>query len=453
MVNLQRSTQAVLSRCSALGPGRSSLVCKLGAGLLIALGSQTSHAQDIALILIDDVGIDRIAAYGEHPDPGNTPNIDGLAQAGVMFRRAYAFSVCSPTRAALLTGRLPHRTGIGSNISFDATLGLGLSIDECTIPDLLPPDYRAAAFGKWHLANEAEFPRHPFDLGFNHFSGTLGNLGSLHPLPPNAGYFAWMKSTMGHEQLVYRYATNELSRDVRRYLAAPRPPTFLWIASHAAHGPLHAPPPNMHSFNLSGPPEDTPVAHGKAIIEALDTRIGTILQHLDADDWVIVMGDNGTSGVISDRPFPADHGKGTMYEGGIRVPLMIRGPGVQPGVCDSLVMATDLYATIIELAGGVSSAEDSISLVPYLGDPQRPPLRDFAYSERFTPTGPGPPDEWWQAIVGERYKLIRHSASADQFYDLHADRFEQRDLIARDEMGLHQRRAYQWLLAKLPYQF
>ncbi|MFT4541332.1 MAG: arylsulfatase A-like enzyme [Planctomycetota bacterium] len=430
---------------------RSTLVA-LAMALAPSLGlAQESEKPDIALIIIDDIGVDRIAAYAAHPDPGNTPNIDRLAESGLLFRRAYANPLCSPTRAMMLTGRYSFRTEIGTIMRNQKVVRPGLSIDEVSIPDALPKEYRSSAFGKWHLGNKEQFPSHPLDLGFDYFSGTRSNL-NIEPVP-GSEYFCWRKTVMGKEIPTFEYATKVLADDVIEHVAKPGGPDFLWIAPHAAHTPLHAPPDDLHSFELSGEPADTPVEHGKAIIEALDAEIGRILKSLDPNTIVIVIGDNGTSGEITSAPYPSDHGKGTVHEGGVHVPLIISGPGVTHGECDAMVLATDLFATIVELAGGESKATDSISLLPYFKEPAHASLRETIYVERFKPNGPAPYKDWMQGIRGERFKLIRSKQGEDQFYDLREDPFEQQDLIALDRMGEEEQSAFDRLASKLPHRF
>ena len=203
-----------------------------------------SGQPDIALIIIDDIGVERIAAYAEHPDAGPTPNIDRLAESGVLFLRAYANPLCSATRAELLTGRFGFRTGIGTIMRNHPVVRAGLSVDEVSLADALPEAYLCSAFGKWHLGNKEQFPRHPQDLGFDYFAGTRGNLN----IEPVAGfeYFIWRKYVMGEEVVVLDYATTDLAEDVIHFAGRSAGPDFFWIASHAAHSPLHAPPDHLH---------------------------------------------------------------------------------------------------------------------------------------------------------------------------------------------------------------
>ena len=402
-------------------------------GLLLALPGavvEPPQGPDIFVVLMDDVGVDRVGAYGEHPDHGRTPVLDELATRGVLFRRAYANPACTPSRAALLTGRSAFRTGIGTVVKHPEAveqMQRGLHPSFPTIPSELPQEYRAVALGKWHLAHDEQLPWHPGSLGFEVHGGSEFNLreGGV------GSYTGWFKNRAGTTHFLERYATSDLVDDAVQVLGADRArPLFAYIATNAAHRPYHKPPPDLYTLPLTGAPNATPVMHAKAMIEAFDTELGRLLEVVDDDDWLIVLSDNGTAEQATSLPFPPEHAKPTMYEGGIRVPLLIVGPGVVPGECDALVSITDIHATVLELAGNSSSAPDSVSLVPYLQDPGHPSLREWAYSESFKPNGSGPYTIWRQALVTGRHKLIRRMDQRDELYDLAQDPFEQVNLLA-----------------------
>lgn len=408
---------------------------------LLLAGASLGTPQHIVVVLADDVGVDRIGAYMEHPDPGHTPNIDRLAAEGLLFRNAWSNPFCSPSRACVLTGRYGFRTGVGAPTKSPGVVGFqaGLPIDEVSMPDALGPGWRTAALGKWHLADSTQGPAHPNDLGFGYYAGSLFNIGFE---SVGAGYFDWRKTVNGVELNHHHvYATTDTVDESIAALAY-RGPSFLWVAFNSAHAPLHAPPPHLHTFQLSGPPGQTPVVHVKAMIEALDAELGRLLDAAGPDTLVIFLGDNGTDEDAIDAPFPPDHGKGTLYEGGVNVPLIIAGPGVQHGESAALVNITDVFATVAELAGRPSFAEDSVSLVPYFSDPDRPSLRRWVYAEFFRPNGPGPPNMWRQAIRGPRYKVIVRKNDPDELYDLSTDRFEAHDLLLEGPLSDPAREAY-----------
>ncbi|MFT7464637.1 MAG: arylsulfatase B [Pseudohongiellaceae bacterium] len=331
------------------------------------------------LLLADDLGIDRVGAYGAHPDPGNTPVIDQLAADGMLFRNAWANSFCSATRAALLTGRHGFRTGIGTFVKNGPTAS-ELPLDELTLPQVLAPTHRNAVVGKWHLSAN---PSHPQAVGFESHRGSRSNL----PGSDSLAYFAWDKNIDGVIVPSTTYATTDTVDEALAFIAsfsaAPEPePWFLWVAFNAPHKPFHAPPAGLHSMTLPSQvgPGDEPLFM-QAMAEAMDTEIGRPLAGIDpavlAGTIVIFVGDNGTDGTATTAPFLPGHAKSTVFDGGVHVPLIVKGPGVLAGAeCDGLVGATDLFATLTELAGvAVADPADSLGFAPYLAAPTMPSLR------------------------------------------------------------------------------
>lgn len=386
-------------------------------------GPRPSAPPNIVLILADDMGVDLIGAYGEAPNPPCTPNLDQLAAQGLLFRNAWTNPVCSPTRAQTLTGRYGFRTGIGSVVPGST----GLLLAETTIPEMLG-GYSSAAFGKWHLGGGLG-ASHPNDQGFSYFAGSLGGM------VPN--YFSWSKTTNGSSATTTNYATTDTADEaIQAALTLPQP-WFLYVCFNAPHTPVHAPPtalcpvgPCSTNFCDSNPTGT--VAQTKAMTEAMDTEIGRLLaivQAVDPQAIVLFMGDNGTAGGASQPPFVSSHAKGTVYEGGVNVPLIVRGQGVVQGECAGLVSSADLAATITELAGLATSAEDSVSMVPYFTAPTLS-LRSTVYTETFLPNhGSLPFTDHDRAVRNERYKLIRRTGQADEFYDLGVDPFETANLF------------------------
>ena len=403
--------------------------------LAVGVAASATAQPNVLLIIADDLGVDRVGAYAEHPDPGHTPVIDQLATEGVLFRNAWSNPFCSPTRATLLTGRHSFRTGIGTYI--DHIASQELDIDEATIPKLLPPGYRSAAVGKWHLsASELSDLQHPLLLGFEHHHGSISNL------PFGDGeqaYFNWEKSVDGVLTQCTTYATTDSVDEALTLIEQfGQQPWFVWLAFNAPHRPYHRPPAALHTFDLPPDIADDPPLFMKAMTEATDTEMGRLFASMDptvlANTVVIFVGDNGTEAGGVTAPFLPGKAKGTVYEGGVNVPLIITGPGVVQGAeCRALVEGTDLFATVLELVGSVSSAEDSISLVPYLSGPGQASIRPWVYAERFLPNGSPFLLSWLRAVRDVRHKLIRVESKTvllkEELYDLIQDPFEQHDLL------------------------
>lgn len=410
---------------------------------VILIAAPAAAQGNVLLLIGDDLSVERIAAYEEHRDPGRTPNLDALAEGGLLFRNAWATPYCSPTRATMLTGRMPFRTGLGDVVPEMGNYALPDS--EITLPELLrrgtDGTYRCAAIGKWHLAGFfAPAQPHPLQSGFDLHAGSLFNL---------PDYWVWSKSVNGSLSISATYATIDTTDDAIRAIELFPEPWFLWVAYNPPHAPLHAPPDHLHSYALSGEPVDSPVRHTKAMIEAMDTEIGRLLgcipPEVRARTTVIFVGDNGTYAPAVDGPYGKDQAKGTCFEGGINVPLIVHGPEVAVPGSESaaLVHTVDIYSTVAELAGfdaeqvlPSSRVIDSRSLVPYLKDPTRPSLRQVLFTEHFLPNDSlDQPNTHQRAVRNDRYKVIRIDKIAGPmllelfFFDLEADPVEQNNLL------------------------
>jgi arylsulfatase B len=397
-------------------------------------------AQDNTLVLLsDDLGVDIVTCYLEGPVVAPTPNIDSLAQEGVLFRNAWANPVCSPTRAHLQTGRHGFRTGVGMIVTPN---GWALPLSETTLPEALglyaPSTVADAYFGKWHLGNgSVGGTAAPNAAGWSHFAGTETNL-----YKPQT-YFDWTHVENGLSTRSYEYATSRTVDDFLEWRKTAPEPWVAVVAFHAPHDPVHAPPSHLHSFNLPNiDPRTRPRLFYRAMVEAMDTEIGRLLAGLGtqrAHTNVIFMADNGTPRSASVAPFTPAHAKLTPYEGGVNVPLIISGPMVKKGgrEVDSLVHSTDIFSTVLELAGvdqdllHSNETIDGLSLVPYLKDPKQASIRSHVFSELFIPNGDWHNKET-RILRNKRYKLIRFGLQEPfvfELYDLSLDPFETNNLV------------------------
>lgn len=368
-----------------------------------ALSAVADPPGNFLILLADDMGVDMVGAYGVGTDLPPTPNLDALAAQGVRFNNAWANPVCSPTRAALQTGRYSFRIGVGQVV--DCSLSPltpvtdGLPSDEITLPEMLRlrqgQAYTAATIGKWHLSTAHQGGLFaPNIQGYDHFEGPF--CGSV------ADYFDWTKITNGVPSSVTQYATSHHVDNALTWIAQTTGPWVCYIAFNNPHTPHHAPPSSLHSIDLSGagPPELDPRPYYKAQVEALDTEIGRLLAGLGSEldqTTVIFIGDNGTPDEVVQPPFSSGKAKRSLYQGGVNVPFIVSGPmNKNPGTCDGLVGVVDVFATLAEIAGvdlhdvqpPGGGIIDSVSLVPYLVDPSTPSLRQSVATEWFGPNGP-----------------------------------------------------------------
>jgi arylsulfatase A-like enzyme len=426
------------------------------AALLLALPS-SAQQPNVLLLIADDLGVDRVGAYAAVPDPGHTPVIDALAAEGVLFRNAWSNPNCPPTRAGMLTGRQPRTTGFCATNFWNTPTELPLA--ELTVPELLPPAYRSAAVGKWHMGSlKASGYLHPLLQGFQHFRGSM----TIFDASTGDSYTSFTKVVDGTLFVpTTKYATTDQVDDALELIAGwGSEPWFLWLAFHAPHAPFHKPPASLHTFGtLPNPVSANIPVHVKAMAEAMDTEIGRLLDSLDpavrANTVVLFVGDNGTDALATTAPFLPSHAKGTVYQGGVNVPLIASGPGLARGAeCQALVSTTDLHATILELAGaGPAMGADSVSLVPYFADPALPSLRETVYTETFLPNGNGPYTSRARALRDARYKLMQvfgPSAIPTEvhLFDLLLDPLELNDLLA-SPLDAGQQSAYEALAAGL----
>jgi arylsulfatase B len=422
-------------------PLRTRLASLLGLVLLAATpAASAAEPLNVLFVLLDDVGVDKVGAWGAGPGAGPTPVIDALVAEGVAFRNASAMPLCSPTRVSTLTGRLPGRTGVGDAVKWNGAAGPftpdpGASV---SLPELVSRSgWATAAVGKWHICQESDDDPfgNPPTWGFDVHVGSIANMNY-----DGGDYFAWTQNTAwdgGHAQepAAGYLTTRQVDDALAAIDAFGDTPWFVWLALSAPHKPLHVPPDHLHTqgdLEGAGDPELF-----RAVMEAADTELGRLLASLPRQTRqrtvVIVMGDNGTYKSAMEPPFGVDkHHKNHVYEGGTNVPLVVAGPGVASGWSDALVSCTDIYATVAELAGlsvPPGSAEDSLSFARSLTDPAGPGRRRTMVVEKFTPNGFGLAVDWQKAARDGRYKLVRLNSFTQEFYDLQADPHEQDNLL------------------------
>lgn len=409
--------------------------------LLFSLATITRAQHNVVLLIADDLGTDYLGFYEDHQDTAAVPNLRKLLAKGVRFTNAMSNPVCSATRSTMLTGRYGFRTGVGAIVG--GTGGSGtLNINELTIPRLLktylPGGIGTANIGKWHLHQPTPMSNlnNPNTMGYDLFAGNF--IGQL------ASYYNWTKVTNGVSATVTNYATTETINDAISWTATQQnQPFFLWMGFNAPHAPYHLPPAGLHSYtNLSGTTPDInmhPEQYFKASLEALDHEIGRLFDALDAQGQmdstdVIFIGDNGNTQQTAQIANTA-RAKGTIYQYGVHVPLLIAGPSVvEPGrTSDALVNAVDLFATILELFGYQDWAAqippdkpvDSHSLLPTLQN-QATTVRPWAFTEIFKNI---PDADDGKAMRNAAYKLLDFDDGHQEFYCLANDPGESDNLL------------------------
>lgn len=387
-------------------PMRISMFVSLGVLALAPALAAQGTPPNVLIIIADDLGTDKVGAYSTVAPP--TPNIDLLAASGLRFTNAWASPVCSPTRAGIHTGRYGIRTGVRHRVRPNSPAN-SLPLGETTLPELFdgptPSNYATALIGKWHLDNRFA-PGGvwgPVAHGWDVFVGIVDGMVTSYCNWPRA--VATKARPTPQIQVSTDYATTRTVDDALNWIAVREPtgaPWVCYVAFQAPHGPVHAPPPQLHTQRLPPWPPCTNVSgevtrflpdfYG-AMVEAMDTEIGRLLFTLQqrgelANTNIFFLGDNGTPTCSLGGAFGANQGKGTVYQGGVKVPFIVSGPAVQqPGrdVTD-MVDVVDLYLTIAELCGvdgniPANVTLDSQSLMPYLANQTPPATRQFLFTE------------------------------------------------------------------------
>ena len=394
------------------------------------------------IILIgDDMGVETLSSYGIGDVTANTPNLDRLATSGVQFQNFWVQPTCSPTRATLLTGRYGFRTGVlqpgyprldlidakvpeaptdaptelrysprgyipqGTHLDPPSFMDFtkpprdGLPPDEVTLPQMLkslPEAYATAAVGKWHLADARNgWLSAPNEAGFDYYSGLI--------MGETDSYRRWLHVSQGVPSGETGYIDERTVADGVDWIkkqATQDNPWLLWVAFVNPHTPITLPPKRLLKSDAAlalteeGLTPDNTQPYAMAMIEAMDTLIEQLLSSVPESErdntYIFFMGDNGSvEWAQPAKPVDASRTKMSVYEGGIRVPFMVSGPGIPKGKqTEALANSVDLMATVLELAGAdmadlvpVDKKIDSQSLASVLEDPSESGPRKWIYAD------------------------------------------------------------------------
>ena len=417
-----------------------ALTCTLAS---VALSARTT-AQDrpnVIVVLADDLGYGDLSCYGAKDV--QTPHIDRLVAEGMRFDYFRANScVCSPTRAALLTGRYPERVGVPGVIRTRPADSWGqLSPQAVLLPqELKRAGYASALVGKWHLGLAP--PNTPNDRGFEHFHGFLGDMMDSYLTHRRHG-INYLR--LNQEEIDPSGHATELFTDwacaYLRQQARPGRPFFLYLAYNAPHGPIEPPREWLQKVVKRDPGLTSKRANLVALIEHMDAGIGRVLaalkeSGLEQTTLVIFTSDNGgdlgagaSNGAIRD-------GKGSMYEGGLRVPFAARWPGrINAGSrSEAPAVTMDIFPTVLEAAGITPSGRiEGQSLLPLLlGRVGELPSRDIFFTRREGGNAFG--GKTIDAVIRGDWKLLQNTPFTPlELYNLKADPQEKENQIAREK--------------------
>ncbi|WP_442511596.1 sulfatase [Novipirellula sp. SH528] len=410
---------------------------------LIATPAVANERPNIVFLLADDLGWTGLGCFGS--DLYETPHLDALARRGVKFTNAYAAcTVCSPTRASIMTGKYPARLHLTDFIAGQNRPYAKLQIpdwtkrldgDETTIAELLKGEgYRTGHIGKWHLsgAGKQASGTKPTDQGFD----------VSYERPPGAkGY---LLKTPSEGESKSSYLTDLLTDKACEFIDQSKAdPFFLYFAYHVPHTPIQGRSDLVDYFTSKVDPN---AIHKNptyaAMVASLDQSVGRIVAQLEKNNLanntvILFISDNGGLTQRNGKHdgftenLPLRRGKGSAYEGGVRVPAIAYWPGVTPAgsVCDEPIITMDLFPTLQQLAGIAASQTqpgDGLSLVPLLRDPHHRFDRDlFWHYPHYHAGGDSP----CSAIRSGDYRLIEFQEDKRvELYDLSRDIGEQTDL-------------------------
>ncbi|GIW99436.1 MAG: arylsulfatase [Pirellulaceae bacterium] len=405
---------------------------------------EDSTPPDIVLIVADDLGWGDLGCFGATDI--QSPHLDGLAAEGQRWSRFYAnCCVCSPTRASILSGCYPDRVGVPGVIRTHAENNWGkLAEGIPLLPHLLRQrGYRTAAIGKWHLGLEEG--DHPLDRGFDFFHGFLGDMMDDYytHLRHGRNYMRWNRTAInpaGHATSLFA----EWAGDAIDRFASDPAPYFLYLAFNAPHGPIQPPPEALETVRRRLPELSAKRARLVALIEDLDAAIGRVRRHIEStgrETIIVFVSDNGGELGAGANNGQLRDGKGSMYEGGLRVPAIFHYPRRIPrhSTCTAVGATMDLLPTLCELAGvSPPTGIDGQSLVAWLQAPDKTqPPRELYFVRR--EGGPAFCGLTSEALRLGDWKLVHNRPTESfQLFELQSDPLEKNDLASSNPRKLRE---------------
>lgn len=395
-----------------------------GDGIWDRLDPNPSGKLNVLMIMADDLGFNDLAINNGNTNI-DTPSMDQIAQEGVRFTRHYGTAVCSPARAALLTGVAPSRLGYLPN-------GRGIPTDYETLPDRLQAEgYTTWHIGKWHIGH-LQRTAWPDYQGFDHWFGFLhqwnlaGTQSQGQVIPDQPRYNdPWLEGDTEPGQHYIGHLENILTDkalEVLTDLHDEQEPWFLNLWFYAPHSP------NQPAAEFAQLYPDTSAGRYRALVNQLDTNIGRVLTHLDSlgmtqDTVIVIVSDNGGTNSILDNNYPYFGYKSSLFEGGVRTPLIIKWPdqSMNSQVFGDSISIEDLYPTLLEALNVSATPDiDGVSFFQALQQLQPVPQRDLFWEHLHNA------DSYSVLSADGRWKLFNFgefwgAPTADRLYDFTVD--------------------------------
>jgi len=415
----------------AIGGAAAVVIPNSGCSVGTSSG-MTTELPNIILIMADDLGYGDISCYGSKKI--HTPNIDALARGGLKFTDYHSnCPVCSPTRAALLTGRYQQRCGIEGVVTAANHRHTGMALEEITFAEVLKKrGYATGIFGKWHVGYSVEF--NPARQGFDEFIGYVSGNVDYHSHIDQAGFDDWWKKSEKTPE--EGYSTDLITRHGLDFIERHKDKPFcLYLPHEAPHYPYQGrkDPPERLSSGRKGKKAkgDEIIRAYKEMVEVMDEGVGRIVETvkrmgLERKTFIFFCSDNGATKNGSNGALAGY--KGSLWEGGHRVPAVAYWPGrIKAGTTtDQMVLGMDLFATMMSIAGAQPPANqklDGIDLLPMLTEDAGLPKRTLFWrykKQKAVRKGP------WKLLVQNNQSKL---------YNLDEDLGEKKNLaVARPEM-------------------
>jgi arylsulfatase A-like enzyme len=412
-------------------------------GLLLS-AQQDKDKPNLIVIMTDDMGYADVGFNGCKDIP--TPNIDSIAYNGAHIVNGYvSFPVCGPSRAGFITGRYQDRFGFTTNPTIDPTNDIaGLPLDEKTIAEVLHKEgYKSAIVGKWHLGTHPNF--HPLKRGFDYFYGFLSgghnyfmNQLTIENLENVKSKWAWYKTKLreNHKTLEFEdyktdYLTDELSEAGLRFInkqAENNQSFFLFLAYNAPHTPMHATEKYLSRFPDI---EDKKRKTYAAMVSAVDDGVGNVLRTLknngiEENTLIVFLSDNGGAHNNASQNTPLRGTKGSVYEGGLRVPFAMQWKGVIPANTsyEESVSSLDIMASIVDILDIKTNPKkplDGVNIIPYLTGKKKGAPHEYLFWRKWEQNA--------MAAINADYKLLKVKKNAEtEFYNLKKDVSEKENI-------------------------
>ena len=388
---------------------------------------EANNKPNILLVIADDMGLDACPGYDLGITKPTMPNLESMIHSGVRFNNVWSNPTCSPTRSSIITGKYGFRTGV-------LKVGDELSTSETSIQQYLDNNlsvtYNQAVIGKWHLSENIN---HPTNMGINYYAGLLtGGVSS---------YWDWNLSENNITTNSTEYSTTKITDLAINWVENQTQPWFLWLAYNAPHTPFHLPQNELHSQGVlptnDASIEANPLPYYMAMLEAMDSEMGRLISSLSEEEKentiIIFIGDNGTPQQVA-QEYNSLRTKGSLYQGGINVPMIISGKGVNRFNVteDALINTTDLFATIANIAGvNVDKINDSQNFKELLSN-HNETFRDYVYAE--TGSGIGNSD---YTIRNKTHKYLLFEDGTEKLYNLSTDPLESINLMHAHQLPLN----------------